>query len=137
MINWPIRPAEASDKNYILKTWLKWVRAQDPYHQMSPRAFDKYSAKVHGVVGACPTHICHDTQDKGLIYGFITFDPIIRCVHMCNVRKDFRRHRIGTELVVSAFGSTKELRCSHYTKTLDALKWDFVEYDPYLLEGEL
>lgn len=141
-MNWPIRTMEPGDNNYVLKTWLKFMRSQDPFSRMSTNAYSKYSSRIHGLIRCCDTHVCQDTVDPTLIYGFITFDPIIKCVHMVNVRKDFRHHHIATSLVNSAFGpGPRHLRYTAYTKYIPMYdleqKWGLREYDPYIIDGEV
>ena len=140
-MNWPVRPMEPGDRDYVLDTWRRFSRSKFPMSEMSPAAFTKYMARIHAIVGVCPTLICHDTEDPTLIYGFITFDPIIRCIHMVNVRNKFRGHKIATTLVRAAFGGFGGIKHSITVKPLRTLglaaKWGLTEFDPYLLEGEV
>lgn len=138
-MNWPIRPMEPGDRGYVLDTWRRFSRNKFPMSEMSPDAFSKYMARVHAVVGVCPTLVCHDPEDPTLIYGFITYDPILRCIHMVNVRNQFRGHNIGTALVRAALGEHGGIKYSMHVKQINRLleKWGLDGFDPYLLEGEV
>jgi GNAT superfamily N-acetyltransferase len=143
----PIRPARDSDRNYIVKSWVRSMSGQFPYSRMSAKGVNKYAKRVSALLDTGVTVVACDPENDDVVYGFACGESgeylgvESPTLHFVWVRKPFRRNGIGTSLVRTIFPAGEPLIYTHITKDIHHANleeaWNLVEFDPYYIEGAL
>lgn len=143
----PIRPALQSDRNYIIKSWVRSLSNQFPFSEMSSNAIAKYSKRVEALLDSCVTIVACDEQNSDVVYGFACGEKGLYLgvdsptLHYVWVRKPFRLYGIASSLVRKIFPDGDKLIYTHITKAVQHAdlkrRWNLVEFDPYFIEGAL
>lgn len=135
----PIRKIALGDRNRILSDWRN-VFTHDTRLSIAPWTYQMTMGPcVEKIVDTSDILIAHDSEEVGLIYGWISYHDDV--LYMVFVRRDFRRFGIGSSLIDAAFGNPLP-KLKFVTKTKDMRKiprliekWKLTTYCPWLLKG--
>lgn len=104
------RPAQESDKAFVLATWLRGELHASPVYQSCPRAI--YFANRPQELRALLAHpntriniICLD-DDQDVIIAYVVFSAL-GCLHWVYVKKAFRGRGIGKNALAGLLGALK------------------------------
>lgn len=146
-MNLPIRPMQAGDRSYIIKTWVLSLRSQFPFSEMCSDAIAKYSKRVESLLDTADVLVACDTERPDLVYGFICYEQgkylgvDAPTLHFIHVRYKFRENGIASQMFYTAFPKHEDVTYTHITKALHYAKlkekWKLRHYDPYYIEGAL
>lgn len=126
MNNLILRPANESDKNFLLSTWLKSYYVHgNAYRKPNQTIYYKeHQEFIKRKLESCIVTIATTTEDETQIIGYIVNDP--ECTHYLYVKNLFRGFGIAKKLMEG----NKRPTYSHHTSYSDQVNKG-MSYDPY------
>lgn len=126
MNNLILRPANETDKNFILSTWLKSYHTHGNEYRKPPSQiyYQEHQELIKKKLETCAVTIATTTDDETQIIGYIVSDSA--CVHYLYVKNLFRGFKIAKKLLQT----TGAALYSHHTSYSEQLNKGFA-YNPY------
>lgn len=111
-----IREPKASDLNFIQSTFLKSMKRESHLGRScsSQVFFSEFPKVIDYILDRSKTLIAHFDEEPDLILGYIIYE--LECAHYVYVKAPYRGHKIGWDLIHSAFPESKTLTFTLNTK---------------------
>ena len=106
-----IRPADASDRAYVLRSWFGGARQTRWARDLGPIFFEEHGRVIESILDRSTCRIAHVPGEPAAILGFAVMEH--NAFHWVHVRTQFRRQGIAKALA-SEFATRGSVQCSHW-----------------------
>lgn len=134
-----LRGLKESDKNFILNSWLKSLRAQNQFFAQIPAKiyFEVHAKSIQRIFHTAQALIAHPINEPDIVIGYLIYDPSpgrYVILHYGYVKNSFREMGLFRLLLDSARAGVKDAVATHYTNL--SLLGETIKFNPYFFPFE-